>query len=187
MNADKRPQSRARGFKACTLVWYLIALTFGQVAFAQAQPKGFEEDFDDEFKPWTEIEARMPALPLTDALEPLDVSIAASQRFALDRNSLSIDRDGVVRYTLVITSLQGARNISYEGIRCSTRERKLYAFGRPDGTWSRSRRNVWDRIREAERNRQHAVLYSAFCEASLPVADIKSILHRLRTSPPVLP
>ena len=36
-----------------------------------------------------------------------------------------------LRFTLVIVSPSGARNVSYEGMNCSTGERRLYAFGRP--------------------------------------------------------
>ena len=42
--------------------------------------------------------------------------------------------DAIVRFTVVARSAQ-AENVSYEGFRCIERERKVYAYGRRDGTW----------------------------------------------------
>jgi len=150
-------------------------------------PRGFEEDFDDEYKPWKEIETRLPAAPLPANLETLYVSNTTSYRFSVDRASVSFDSDGVVRYTLVGASDQGALNISYEGIRCKTREHKLYAFGRKDGSWSRSRRNAWEPIREAATNRQRAAMLSAACDLGIPVKDVAELVRRLRAPMPMPP
>jgi len=147
----------------------------------------FDDDFDDVFKPWREIEARMPAKPAAEDLVPLYVSAATSYQFHIDRKSISMGTDGVVRYTLIGTSAQGARNVSYEGIRCSKREKKLYAFGRADGSWSRSKRNQWDPIVEADRNRQHAELFTAVCEFDAPVKDADTVIARLKSRPLFLP
>ncbi len=165
----------------------LLGLLAGPLAAVAAQSSAFDDDFDDEFKPWAEIELRMPPKPEPGALEPLYVSAATAYVFRLDRNSISVATDGVVRYTLVSISEQGARNVSYEGIRCSTGEKKLYAFGRPDGSWSKSRRNAWEPIREANRNRQHSALFDVMCEAGSPVRTPAEIISRLRTPKPTLP
>lgn len=165
---------------ACAL---LAGLTAGLVVAAEV-PRGFEDDFDDDLRPWKEIEARLPAAPLPANLEPVYVSAATSYTFAIDRSSIDVASDGVVRYILVGTSSQGARNVSYEGIRCATREKKLYAFGQRDGSWSRSRRNAWERIIEVDRNRQHAALAQAFCEGGLPIERVDEIIRRIRNPVP---
>jgi hypothetical protein len=52
-------------------------------------------------------------------------------------------------------------------MRCDTKERRVYAAGRLDGSWSQSRRDDWMPIRDAYANRQHAALYSDyFCPVS---------------------
>ena len=57
-------------------------------------------------------------------------------------------------------------------MRCETRERRIYASGRLDGTWSKARKNEWVRILDAWANRQHAALYlEYFCPIGTIVKD----------------
>lgn len=156
-------------------------------ATAQAQSR-FEEDFDDKDKPWQEVAVQMPPAPQQVDLVPFYVSATATQSFAIDIRSLSLGQDGVIRYTLVATSDAGAKNVSYEGIRCATYERKLYAFGRTDGSWSRSRRDQWERIQSNAANRQHAALAKDFFCVEKTIAgtaeDIVSRIRQGQTLPP---
>jgi hypothetical protein len=143
----------------------------------------FEEDFDDREKPWQEIAIQLPAPPLAENLLPFYVSATATQSFAIDAKSLAVGEDKVVRYTLVTTSPAGAKNVSYEGIRCELLQKKLYAFGRADGTWSRSRRDQWEPISNNAANRQHAALAKDyFCDGSTVAAAGKAerIIDRIR-------
>lgn len=154
----------------------LLAASAG--AFAQSQ---FEEDFDDKEKPWQEVAVQLPAAPATENLLPLYVSPTATQSFAIDAKSVTVGSDGVIRYTLVARSPEGATNVSYEGIRCASFERKLYAFGRPDGTWSRSRRDQWEMISAYSANRQHAVLAKDyFCNEKTVAGKAEDIVQRIR-------
>jgi hypothetical protein len=51
-------------------------------------------------------------------------------RYAIDGRNLAIGEDEVVRYTLVAESASGARNVSFEGIRCTANGHyRLYAYG----------------------------------------------------------
>ncbi|MBC3935192.1 CNP1-like family protein [Undibacterium rugosum] len=134
---------------------------------------------DEPDKEWREVEAQLPAAPKNENLLPFYQS--GSMQFFIDAPSLSIASDGTVRYTLVASSSAGARNVSYEGIRCATYEKKLYAFGRSDGTWSRSRRDEWDKISQTGANKQHHSLFTEyFCEGNTIAGKANSILDRLR-------
>lgn len=147
---------------------------------ASAQSK-FDEDFDDKNKPWEEIAIQLPPAPKPENLVPFYVSATATQQFAVDASSLTVGTDGVVRYTVVTTSQAGAKNVSYEGIRCQSYERKLYAFGRPDGTWSRSRRDEWERISGNAANRYHAALFKDyFCNETAVAGNARDIITRMR-------
>ncbi len=117
---------------------------------------------DDEEAPWQEGEVAYPAPPQDQHLLPFYVSPTTNNRFLIDEESLSVAEDDVVRYTLVIISPAGARNVSYEGIRCATGERRIYAFGRSDGTWSKARNSAWHKIQAKEMNRYHAALNSEY-------------------------
>lgn len=138
---------------------------------ASAEWGKFEYDFDEE-KPWVEIEAQLPAYPKDENLLPFYVSAATDNQFFIDAASIRIGEDGVVRYTQIVKSSEGAVNVSFEGIRCASRERKLYAFGHKAGTWSRARSARWEPIRYQERNRQHHMLYDDFfCPDGIVVKD----------------
>jgi hypothetical protein len=151
---------------------------------AQAQvplPNRFEEDFDDEAKPWQEIALQLPAAPAKENLLPFSVGATTTHTFAIDAKSVTVGTDGVVRYTLVATSAAGARNVSFEGIRCMTFERKLYAFGQPNGTWSRSRRDKWEPIPRVVANFQHATLArDYFCSDGFGADSAEKIVDRIR-------
>lgn len=155
------------------------------VTFAKSD---FEEDFEDQEKPWQEVATQLPAAPKPENLLPFYVSPTATQSFAIDAQSLSLGADGVIRYTLVATSEAGARNVSYEGIRCATYERKLYAFGHPDGSWSRARRDQWERINSNTPNRHHAALAKDyFCLEKTVAGTAEEMVKRIRTKRTLTP
>ncbi|MDR1367457.1 MAG: CNP1-like family protein [Candidatus Accumulibacter sp.] len=141
------------------------------------------DDFDEEFekKPWSEIETRLPAFPEESGLIPFEVGSVAGTRYFVDGTSVSIGSDGVVRYTLVIVSSGGARNISHEGMRCATGERRYYAFGRSDKSWSKARGNQWMQI-DGTSNNHHVELYSNFfCwSGSISVISPEDAVHVLK-------
>lgn len=155
----------------------LLAMT-ANAAIAQTR---FDEEFDEENKPWQEIAVQLPAAPLSENLMPFYVSPTATQSFAIDAKSLTIGSDAVIRYTMVSVSSGGAKNVSYEGIRCESLERKLYAIGREDGSWTRSRRDKWERIVSNAANRPHAALAQDYlCEGRTVSGKSEVIVSRLR-------
>lgn len=135
----------------------LLVLTLAGSALALADDPDFDEAY--ETRKWQEIEVQLPAAPKAEALLPFEVSAITENRFFVDGTSLSVGSDGVVRYVLVILTPGGARNTTFEGMRCETRERRIYASGRLDGRWSRSRNNEWARIQDVPANRHHAALF----------------------------
>ncbi|MBI3284080.1 MAG: CNP1-like family protein [Burkholderiales bacterium] len=154
--------------------YLLAALTLAPAAQAAVA----EEEAEKE---WQEVALQLPEAPEPGHLLPFYDS--GSQAFALDSKSLSVAADGTVRYTLVATSRSGVKNVSYEALRCQSYERKLYAFGRSDGGWSRSRRALWEPISARDANRQHSVLYSDyFCEGKTVAGKTELILSRMRGS-----
>lgn len=162
----------------------VLALQCALSIAAHAQSR-FEQDFDDEEKPWQEIATQLPAAPKTENLIPFYVSATTTLKFAIDSKSLTAGSDGVMRYILVSKSDSGAENISYEGIRCESAEVKLYAFGHKDGTWGRSRRDKWEPIVEKTTNRQHAALArDYFCDNKVIAGNVDEILDRMRKQKP---
>lgn len=139
----------------------------------------FDEDYDSQS--WQEIEPALPAAPRPESLHFFFVSPTNPNRHLLDLASISIGVDGVVRYVLVVETPGGARNVSFEGIRCATRERRIYALGRRDGSWSKSRNADWEGIRDISAYRQHAELFREyFCPGGLMVATPQQAADALR-------
>lgn len=152
---------------------------------AQAQWRQWDSDFDEDAKPWQEIEAKIPAYPKPENLVPFDSGKVSPHGFYIDAPSLSIGEDGVVRYTLVIRAAGGATNVTFEGIRCDTRQQKYYATGRANGNWARARNPQWRPIGNYETTRHHSVLHAEFlCSGRLPVRTAREILQRLKYGPP---
>src|SRR5258706_11799035 len=146
------------------------------------QPRIRRDSEETEKKRWRKSEAKLPPYPKSANIIAFDVSAASSNRFYIDPDSISVGSDGVVRYTVVVRSPSGAENISYEGIRCETREQKYYAFGRRDGTWANARSGEWRYIEPKDINRQHAVLYlDYFCpDKKRPAAPPQVIINRFK-------
>ena len=87
-----------------------------------------------------------------------------------------------MRYTVVVTSPAGARNVNYEGIRCDTYEWRLYAGLNADhDDWDRTVGNDWTRIENGELNAYHAALYQDyFCASKMPSGLAKTIVENMR-------
>jgi len=153
---------------------------------ASAQPVSiFPGDDDAEKKEFIEREVKLPPFPKDGSLLQFDPSAANSNRFFVDADSISIDDDGTVRYTLVVKTPGGGENVSYEAMRCETTELKAFAFGRRDGTWSNARAPVWRKIRYKDVNRQYGVLYAHyFCPDGAPIASVKDAINRFKYGVP---
>lgn len=168
----------ASALRRAALACSLIAVCAGALA------QGFDEEFDDEQKPWQEIALQLPPAPQEQNLAEFYLSPQATMKAYVDLNSVSIGTDKVVRYTVLTRTEGGAVNIMYEGMRCETVEKKTYAFGHPDGKWSRSRRDKWQQIRDMGVNRIDGALFrDYFCEGRM-IADnenLKSIVGRLKS------
>jgi hypothetical protein len=141
-------------------------------------------DFDREFeqdKPWVEVAAQLPPYPKEQNLIPFDVSSVTRNKHYIDAESISVGADNVVRYTVVVKAAGGATNVSYEGIRCDTAERRLYAYGHPDGSWSKARDATWQAIRLRSLLSYRKALYEDhFCPDGLQVRNAKTAVDSLR-------
>lgn len=138
-------------------------------------------DFDEEKKPWKEIEAKIPSYPRPENLIPFEVNKTSGHRFLLDAQSLSVGGDGVVRYVLVVKTAGGATNVTFEGIRCDMRQQKYYAIGQMNGGWTRARNPEWRRIGQQGQN-QHDTLYGEYLctERRLP-ATPQQVIQMLKS------
>lgn len=169
------------------VLFFLAALMFGASALAASELEaimsrsGKAAEEEQQSKVWQELEVPLPAAPLANNLLPFYVSAATSNRFFIDPASLSVGSDGIVRYSMLVQTPEGGRNLAFEGMRCETKEWRIYASGRLDGSWSKSRNNQWSRIQDVASNRHHAALYlDYFCPGGVIARNVEEILSALK-------
>jgi len=162
------------GMKILPALLLILPLT------AYAEWGQFDIEFENE-KPWVELSAQLPPYPKAENLVEFNVSSATRHRHFVDTASISVGEDQVVRYAVVIEAAGGAKNVSFEGMRCATGERRLYAYGQPDGTWSKARNARWEGIKLRSLLSYHKALYEDhFCPGGINVQDTREAVRNLR-------
>jgi hypothetical protein len=80
---------------------------------------------------WKESATSLPPWPQDSDLVEFPVDDPSSPfRQYIDGRHLTVGADGAVRYTLVVESRSGSRNVSFEGLRCTPSGAfKVYAYG----------------------------------------------------------
>jgi hypothetical protein len=133
------------------ILYYLVLFCSGLLLSAPLSAiENDDPDLGDGFieaPKWQESGLALPSFPTRDDLVKLEVDrVDMPFSFYIDPASLSLGKDGVLRYTIVIESNSGASNIMYEGIRCATHEYRTFAYGTPDGKFSKALHSNWTRI-----------------------------------------
>ena len=165
----------------------LAAITVAIVTagFAQAPGERLRDSAADSIdfteKPRDELPLQLPAPPKAGDLIEFDPGRPATLRFYVDPASLSVGTDQIVRFTIVVKGDGGASNVSYEAIRCKSRERKVYAYGRADGTWSETRVPQWTAIHGLTTDGYRFVLFeNYFCPSRQSIASAREGVEALR-------
>jgi hypothetical protein len=171
---------------AACFAWSVLAAA--QSAIPQTQEGAgpmpgstFESEFDDDTKSWKEIQGQLPPAPKPENLARVQTGSATSNLAYVDTAAISIGADGVTRFTLVLKTSGGATNVTYEGMRCQTREQKLYAIGHRDGSWARARATEWRRV--VLRDLQpyyHTLYHEFFCPAGVTPTPVKDAVQALK-------
>jgi len=110
-----------------------------------------------------------PPFPQRGKLIEFPTADAAGFHFFVDGSTLSVDKQGIVRYVLVAQSPTGARNVSFEGLRCPAAQHRIYATGQSDGTWVPARAN-WQPVTQARRW-QMTLYQEYFCPQKVAIRD----------------
>lgn len=161
-------------------LWRSVIRRVGAVVLLAAFGGGVSAvELDEDETPWVEGAVEMPTFPRQQGLISFPVGVRSDITFSVDGDTLSVGNDGVIRYVLVVVSAQGARNISFEGMRCQTGERRLYATGRPDGTWSMARSDQWVRIRGGRSNHHVELFVNYFCTIGVPTITSAEAARRV--------
>lgn len=161
------------------------------LAGAGAQAAGLEEPDFSQSNPnveeytWSEEKIALPAFPRDEGLVEFQVDQPNSRfKYFIDKSSIAIgSSDGVTRFSLVVQSSSGSRNISYEALRCNSGEYKIYAFGSyRTKQWKRMRRVEWKEVKDDhyQRHRRDLLKYYLCKQGSslTPEAAIQAMTYR---------
>lgn len=131
---------------------------------------------------WKETDVPPPPAFSRDKLVPVDMPPHVTLKFGVDPVTLSITKDGVVRYVMVATSSGGNVNAMYEGIRCLTGEVKVYARYTSSGQWKTVDNPQWAPL-NGNQPSKHALALArqGACEGrSATAASPTAIVQRLK-------
>jgi hypothetical protein len=148
--------------------------------------RGMPEDIGGvvEEKEFKEIEVALPPYPEDSGLLVFLPRRNSENHFYIDRNSVSIGTDRVVRYSAMVKSPSGALTTSYEGMRCKTSEYKVYAFGIKPGEWTISHDAQWRKIPKASGDFRFALYKDYFCDlAAIAGRNEKDLIANLTGNP----
>lgn len=159
--------------RACCMLAGALALVSTAVL---PQPKS-DWEIEQEERYWNETEVSMPALPKDSDLIEFVPTASSSFRFYVDRTSLAIGKDGVVRYVLVARSPSGISNVSYEGMRCKSNELRIYALGRGQ-VWA-ERPREWVRVGSKGQAWHHALSRDYLCKFGTTPLTVAEILQAM--------
>jgi len=120
--------------------------------------------------------------PNASTLIPFYVSQRTVFKFAIDTDSVSIGKDGVTRYIVVMTNPSGEKQSQYEGIRCDSFQWRLYGT-LENNAWRENPLSTWRAIQTNVPNRYQAALaQGAFCNFTSQEKSMTAIQKALDPS-----
>jgi CNP1-like family protein len=136
---------------------------------------------EEKFK---EIAPVLPPQPQEANLIEFLIRRNSSNHYYIDRESVSLGSDRVVRYTAVIKGGGGAVNTSYEGMHCKSSEFKVFAYGTNAGTWIPTRDPHWERIPRLTPDYRFALFKDYFCDSeAINGRNAKDLIAKLVGNP----
>lgn len=183
-----RPCASDRIFPRILVVLLALALVPASAPGLDDEEAGWTPKHIKPRDPWQEQETALPAYPHEDRLVAAGTN-SAGQPFEtfVDSQSLSIDEDGVVRYTVVFISSTGVWNVNYEGLHCGERAWRRYAYGF-DGQWMSLGDTPWQPVAASGFNRYQNIFYTwLMCPPGKPLTSVDDILRRMKTGADILP
>jgi hypothetical protein len=140
----------------------------------------------DRDRTWKEATTSLPPWPKDSDLIEFSVDDPSSQfRQFIDGKHISVGADGAVRYTLVVESRSGARNVSYEGLRCTPHGAfKIYAYG--DNGRFEEARGDWISLHGRLQDKIHRDLHKQILciPRKFEPRSTKNMIHALQTRIP---
>ena len=163
------------------LLSFLLACLAGQAAGSGEDESGWVPQPFQAPEPWRELDSELPAYPQDkNLLETGDGTSRRPFRFYLDVPSVSVTDDQVVRYTVVIISDDGIRNVTHEGLRCGEKAYRRYAYG-INGEWHKLSDSPWLPLSGDGMNAYRSFYYENYmCDPASPYLQPEQIIRKFR-------
>ena len=160
-------------------VTVLICVPVMASAYDAEETGGWQQNYIEKPDVWEELDAALPGYPEKKNLMDLGIATDALQYTVyLDKPSLLLGEDGVVRYTVVLVSAADVWNVSNEVLRCGEKQFRRYAYG-VDGNWQPLSNSPWRDIRGSGANRYRQILYADyFCNLTRPYQSAEEMIGR---------
>lgn len=189
-NNSKKTRSLAASIGALVSVPIVLFSTPSQLSAEELlkSPSAFDDfgKFDESLvEQWKELGVAPPAYPNDPDLVAVRMPATYTLKVYLDEKSISLAQDGITRFTLVIESASGSRNVFFEGYHCDTREYKTYASGTSDKTFEPIKKPKWERVPYYDTNafRFQLLRYYVCDPNSLSIAlSPRDLIHRLKSN-----
>ena len=139
--------------------------------------------------PWKEAQIMLPPYPRDQDLIRFEPTGQTTNRFYVDGSSVTVDPDKVVRFALVIRSLDQASTATYVGVNCKTGEWKEYAYGLNGKEWELAKEPEWQPIHDQRiNNYKHTLAAEFLCTSGAfrggPSGSAPYIVRNLKNPPP---
>lgn len=155
--------------------WAALALCLGVANIACAQ-NGLAADDPD----WKETEVAPPPAFDQKRLVQIEMPVFMSLQIGIDPGTITIGKDGIVRYVVVATSKSGgALNAFYDGMRCATNESKTYARYSNDA-WLIIQNPEWQKVSDVRSNYTRAIAKQGVCRGNAPRESIADIVDHIK-------
>ncbi|MSQ58665.1 MAG: hypothetical protein EXR36_03220 [Betaproteobacteria bacterium] len=165
----------ATHYLLCALLCCALPARAGVLSALKTEPEEkWVEDMVNELPPY----------PTPSSLLPFVVQRSSKYSYRSDQRSLSIGKDGVVRFVLAIEGSGAGPQVSYAGIHCQTKQWKTYAIGTGANAWRRLSKPAWEAIEKKSLENYREEMYETyFCSGGAPRGDEKVLLSNLRQPP----
>ncbi len=161
----------------------VACLAFALCACSSSGPN--PKTLEDAELDWTETEVPPPPSFDERKLVLVDAPVGSSLTYSVAPETIVISKaDGVIRYVMVAANPGGAKNVMYEGIRCTKAEYKTYARASSDGKWSKMANAEW-RSLYGNSLSPHTLRFAraGACDNAAPASSVQELLSRLKVIP----
>lgn len=186
------PWGASAVFRLLFLIVFSILPVVSFVVSAEPLIKQRESALDDFGKfderlveQWKELGVAPPTYPSDPDLIAVRMPATYTLKVYLDEKSISLAQDGITRFTLVVESVSGSRNVFFEGYHCETREYKTYASGTSEKTFEPIKKPKWERVPYYDTNAfRFQLLRYYVCDPNLLSVALspRDLIHRLKSN-----